>query len=57
MAEVLPIVTRWHWSRAVGAPTKGWADSIGVSDVLALWDAVAVAMRLDQADPVMPKRS
>jgi aminopeptidase len=36
----------------VGAPTKGWADSIGVSDVARLWDAVATAMRLDQVDPV-----
>ena len=53
MAEVLPVVTggRIAWT-VVGAPTKGWADSIGVSDVLALWDAVAVAMRLDEADPV-----
>ena len=36
----------------VGAPTKGWADSVGVADVAALWDAVATAMRLDEADPV-----
>ena len=58
MAEVLPIVTGGTvaWT-VVGAPTKGWADSIGVSDVLALWDAVAVAMRLDQADPVAAWRT
>jgi aminopeptidase len=58
MAEVLPIVTGGTvaWT-VVGAPTKGWADSIGVSDVLALWDAVAVAMRLDQADPVAAWRA
>jgi len=51
--KVLPIVTGGTvaWT-VVGAPTKGWADSIGVSDVAALWDAVAVAMRLDEADPV-----
>lgn len=36
----------------VGAPTPGWADSVGVADVAALWDAVAVAMRLDEDDPV-----
>jgi len=36
----------------VGAPTKGWADSVGVADVAELWDAVATAMRLDEADPV-----
>jgi len=58
MAEVLPIVTGGTvaWT-VVGAPTKGWADSIGVSDVLALWDAVAVAMRLDEADPVAAWRA
>jgi aminopeptidase len=53
MAEVIPIITGGTvaWT-VVGAPTKGWADSVGVSDVLQLWDAVATAMRLDEADPV-----
>jgi len=51
--KVMPIVTGGTvaWT-VVGAPTKGWADSMGISDVLVLWDAVATAMRLDEADPV-----
>jgi aminopeptidase len=51
--EVMPIIStnKVAWT-VVGAPTKGWADSVGVADVAALWDAVAVAMRLDQADPI-----
>ncbi len=51
--QVMPLVTtnKLAWT-VVGAPSKGWADSIGVADVAQLWDAVAVAMRLDQADPV-----
>jgi aminopeptidase len=50
--EVMPIVTtnQVAWT-VVGAPTPGWAASVGVADVAALWDAVAVAMRLDEADP------
>jgi aminopeptidase len=50
--EVLPIITtnQVAWT-VVGAPTPGWAASVGVADVAALWDAVAVAMRLDEADP------
>ncbi len=58
MAEVIPIITGGTvaWT-VVGAPTQGWADSVGVSDVMALWDAVAVAMRLDEADPVAAWRA
>jgi aminopeptidase len=50
--EVMPIITTGQvaWT-VVGAPTPGWAASVGVADVAALWDAVAVAMRLDEADP------
>jgi aminopeptidase len=50
--EVMPILTtnQVAWT-VVGAPTPGWAASVGVADVAALWDAVAVAMRLDEADP------
>ena len=50
--EVMPIITtnQVAWT-VVGAPTPGWAASVGVADVAALWDAVAVAMRLDEADP------
>jgi aminopeptidase len=50
---LMPLVAnnKLAWT-TVGAPTKGWADSIGVADVAALWDAVATAMRLDEADPV-----
>jgi aminopeptidase len=56
--EVAPIVTtnKVAWT-VVGAPTKGWADSVGVADVAQLWDAVAVAMRLDQVDPIAAWRS
>ena len=51
--ETMPLITtnQVAWT-VVGAPTKGWADSVGVSDVAALWDAVATSMRLDEADPV-----
>ena len=50
--EMMPIITtnQVAWT-VVGAPTPGWAASVGVADVAALWDAVAVAMRLDEADP------
>jgi aminopeptidase len=41
-----------RWT-AVGAPNRGWATQVyGEPDVDRLWDAVAVAMRLDAADPV-----
>lgn len=51
--EVMPLLStnKVAWTM-VGAPTKGWADSVGVADVARLWDAVATSMRLDQADPV-----
>jgi len=40
------------WTVA-GAPNPGWAQSIfGTPDLERLWQAVAVAMRLDEADPV-----
>jgi aminopeptidase len=53
LQELMPIISsnRIAWT-VVGAPTKGWADSIGVADVAQLWEAVATAMRLDEADPV-----
>ena len=52
ISEIMPLVANdvLAWT-VVGAPTQGWADSIGVADVAQLWDAVAIAMRLDQADP------
>ncbi len=52
ISEMMPILTtnQVAWT-VVGAPTPGWAASVGVADVARLWDAVAVAMRLDQADP------
>jgi aminopeptidase len=52
IAEIMPLVADdvLAWTM-VGAPTPGWAASIGVADVARLWDAVAIAMRLDQADP------
>ncbi|SED41601.1 Leucyl aminopeptidase (aminopeptidase T) [Nocardioides exalbidus] len=51
--ELMPLTTtnKVAWT-VVGAPTKGWADSVGVADLATLWDAVATSMRLDQADPV-----
>ena len=53
VAEVSPILTtnQVAWT-VVGAPTPGWAASVGLPDVARLWDAVAKAMRLDEADPV-----
>jgi aminopeptidase len=53
VAEVSPILTtnQVAWT-VVGAPTPGWAASVGVADVARLWDAVARAMRLDEVDPV-----
>jgi aminopeptidase len=52
ISELMPIITtnQVAWT-VVGAPTAGWAASVGAADVAALWDAVAVAMRLDEADP------
>ncbi len=52
ISEIMPIVANdlLAWTM-VGAPTPGWADSMGVADVAQLWDAVAIAMRLDEADP------
>jgi aminopeptidase len=57
IGEMLSLLTRNEvaWT-VVGAPTQGWAESIGVADVAALWDAVAVAMRLDEDDPVQAWR-
>ena len=41
----------------VAAPNPGWADFVfGSSDLTALWQAVAVAMRLDEPDPVQSWR-
>jgi aminopeptidase len=56
--QVMGLITtnKLAWT-VVGAPTKGWADSIGVADVTRLWDAVATSMRLDQADPVAAWRA
>jgi aminopeptidase len=56
--ETMPLITtnQVAWT-VVGAPTKGWADSVGVADVARLWDTVATSMRLDQADPVAAWRA
>jgi len=41
-----------RWT-VVAAPNRGWAQEIfGEPDVERLWEAVATAMRLDEADPV-----
>ncbi|MGI8522798.1 MAG: aminopeptidase [Nocardioides sp.] len=52
ISEIMPIITtnQVAWT-VVGAPTPGWAASVGVADTAKLWEAVAVAMRLDEADP------
>ena len=43
---------RLRWT-VVAAPNRGWAQEVfGEPDVERLWDAVATAMRLDEADPV-----
>jgi aminopeptidase len=57
MSEVFALVATnaLAWT-VVGAPTPGWAESIGVASVAELWDAVAVAMRLDEDDPVQAWR-
>ncbi|MFC7533674.1 aminopeptidase [Actinoplanes sp. GCM10030250] len=47
--EVILGGLRWT---AVGAPNPGWANQVfGEPDVERLWEAVAVAMRLDVPDP------
>jgi len=46
------LVQRRRWT-VVAAPNRGWAREIfGEPDVERLWEAVATAMRLDEADPV-----
>jgi aminopeptidase len=46
------LVQRRRWT-VVPAPNPGWARAIfGEPDVDRLWEAVATAMRLDEADPV-----
>ena len=54
MREFLPIISTnlIAWT-VVGAPNPAWAQTVfGEPDVDRLWQAVAVAMRLDQDDPV-----
>jgi aminopeptidase len=46
-----------RWT-VVAAPNPGWAlEVFGEPDVERLWDAVATAMRLDEADPVVSWRA
>ena len=46
------LTQRLRWTVAA-APNPGWAREVfGEPDVERLWDAVATAMRLDEADPV-----
>jgi aminopeptidase len=46
------LMQQLRWT-VVPAPNRGWAREVfGEPDVGRLWDAVATAMRLDQADPV-----
>jgi aminopeptidase len=48
---------RFNWT-IVAAPNEGWAREVfGEPDVERLWDAVAVATRLDEADPVAAWRA
>ncbi|MGN6244696.1 MAG: aminopeptidase, partial [Motilibacteraceae bacterium] len=58
MEEVAKIVptNEVAWT-VVAAPTPGWAQSVlGSDDVARLWEAVAVATRLDTDDPVQSWR-
>ncbi len=58
MREVMPIVATntVAWT-VVGAPNPGWAQSVlGTPDVARLWEAVAIATRLHDADPVQSWR-
>ena len=53
-AAYLPLVMerRINWT-IVSAPNEGWAETVfGEPDVERLWEAVAVATRLDEPDPV-----
>ena len=46
------LLQRLRWT-VVPAPNPGWAHEVfGEPDVERLWEAVATAMRLDEADPV-----
>lgn len=46
------LVQQLRWT-VVAAPNPGWAQEVfGEPDVERLWDAVTMAMRLDEADPV-----
>jgi aminopeptidase len=48
---------RFNWT-IVAAPNEGWATQVfGEPDVERLWDAVAVAIRLDEPDPVSAWRA
>jgi aminopeptidase len=48
---------RFNWT-IVAAPNEGWATQVfGEPDVERLWDAVAVAIRLDEPDPVAAWRA
>jgi aminopeptidase len=58
MREVMPLLATntVAWT-VVAAPNPGWAQSVlGTPDVERLWQAVAVATRLDQDDPVQSWR-
>ena len=47
---------RFNWT-IVAAPNAGWATQVfGEPDVERLWDAVGVAIRLDEPDPVLAWR-
>src|SRR3954452_12945836 len=51
-AEFFRLIDRNAWT-VVAAPNAGWATQVfGEPDVERLWQAVAVATRLDQPDPV-----
>jgi aminopeptidase len=48
---------RFNWT-IVAAPNEGWASQVfGEPDVERLWDAVGVAIRLDDPDPVAAWRA
>jgi aminopeptidase len=56
--EVMPLIASntMAWT-VVAAPNPGWArEVLGTEDVARLWDAVALATRLDHPDPVQAWR-
>lgn len=55
-SQSLAMADQVSWT-VVAAPSPGWAESVlGTADLARLWEAVAVAMRLDEKDPLQSWR-